>query len=665
MKRPVRIANCSGFYGDRTAAAREMVDGGPIDVLTGDYLAELTMLILWKARLKDPGAGYARTFLRQFEEVIGTCLDRGITIVTNAGGLNPAGLAARLQEIAGRLGLAPKIAYVEGDDLLGQIGELTAAGHALAHADTGEPLAAAGVTPVTASAYLGGWGIAAALQAGADVVVCPRVTDASLVVGPAAAWHGWGPGDLDALAGAVAAGHVIECGPQATGGNYPFWEELPDCRYPGFPIAEVAADGSAVITKHPGTGGLVSPGTLTAQLLYEIAEPAYANPDVVAHFDTLRLAADGPDRVTISGTRGSPPPATAKVALNYLGGYRNTMTLVLTGLDIEQKAARAESMLFDLLGGKERFAEADVRLIRTDRPDAPANEQATAQLRITVKDPDPAKVGRSFSNATMELALAGYAGFHPTTPPTAESAYGVYWPTFVPAGVIPHAVVLPDGTRRAVRPGAGSPLAAQPAAGSAVREEPGRAEGGQAEPGTGEAGQAEPGTRTPAGPGDAGFSPGAPAPAGAAAGLVAPAGPTRRAPLGLICGARSGDKGGNANVGLWTRSPAAYGWLREYLDVTRFRALLTEAAPLEVRRYELPNICALNFVIVGLLGQGVAASTRPDPQAKSLGEYLRSRHVDIPAALLDIPAAQAGTPGARRDDTTPRHDVPAAPRAAG
>jgi hypothetical protein len=587
MRRPVRIANCSGFYGDRISAAREMVEGGPIDVLTGDYLAELTMLILWKARQKDPAAGYARTFLSQFEQVIGTCLDRGIRIVVNAGGLNPAGLAARLREIAARLGLAPKIAHVEGDDLLDRLGELTEAGHALAHADTGEPLAKAGVTPVTANAYLGGWGIAAALRAGADVVVCPRVTDASLVVGPAAAWHGWGPDDLDQLAGAVVAGHVIECGPQATGGNYSFPEELPDRRYPGFPIAEVAADGSSVITKHPGTGGLVSPGTVTAQLLYELAGPDYANPDVVARFDTIRLDADGPDRVRVSGTRGGAPPADLKVALNYLGGYRNTMTMVLTGLDIEDKAGRAETMLFDLLGGQDRFAEVDVRLIRSDRPDAPTNEQATAQLRITVADPDPAKVGRSFSNAAVELALASYAGFHTTTPPTAESAYGVYWPTFVPAEVVQHAVVLPDGSRRAIPP---PPRGAVPRAAAPHQT---------AEPVTGYA-----------------------------------AGPARRAPLGLICGARSGDKGGNANVGLWVKDPQAYGWLRGYLDVPRFRELLPEAAGLEVRRYELANLGALNFVVVGLLGLGVAASTRPDPQAKGLGEYLRSRYVDIPVALL-------------------------------
>ena len=585
MKPPVRIGNCSGFYGDRIEAAREMVDGGPIDVLTGDYLAELTMLILWKARQKDPDTGYARTFLTQLEQVLGSCLDRGIKIVSNAGGLNPAGLASKIGELAARLGLAPRIAWVEGDDLSGRLDSLLAAGHPLANTDTGQPLADAPAKPVTANAYLGGWGITAALAAGADIVVCPRVTDASLVTGPAAWWHGWARDDYDELAGALAAGHVIECGPQATGGNYSWLDEITDRRYPGFPVAEVAADGSAVITKHPGTGGLVSPGTVTAQLLYEIAEPAYRNPDVIAHFDTVRLAQDGPDRVAITGTRGSPPPPDLKVAINYPGGYRNTMTLVLTGQDIGEKAAWAEQELFGILGGKDSFAEVDVRLLRFDRPDAPSNEQATAHLRITVKDPDPRKAGRRFSNATMELALGGYAGFHTTTPPTPESAYGVYWPALIPATEVEHTVVLPDGTRQVIAP---------PAETQRLGSEP------------------------------AHTSPAVPVPAG----------PTVRAPLGRVAAARSGDKGGNANVGVWTRDPAAFCWLREYLTVDRVRQLIPEAAGLPVHRYELANLNALNFVLVGLLGDGVAASARPDPQAKGLGEYLRSRLVDIPAEFI-------------------------------
>src|SRR5450759_35498 len=375
---PVRIANCSGFYGDRVAAAREML-AGPIDVLTGDYLAELTMLILWKARRKDPGRGYAVTFLRQMEEVLGTCLERRVKVVANAGGLNPAGLAGQLTALAARLGLPARIAYITGDDLAPAIGDLQAAGHELTNLDTGLPLAQADLPVVTANAYLGGWGIAAALEAGADIVICPRVTDASLVTGPAAWWHGWRRDDWDALAGAVVAGHIIECGPQATGGNYSFLTEITDRRYPGFPIAEVAADGGCVITKHPGTGGLVSVGTVTAQLLYEIGGPRYLNPDVTARFDTIRLSQQGADRVLVAGTRGEPPPADLKVSLNYAGGYRNTMVLVIEGLDIAAKAELAEQAIWARIpGGRQAFGSVSVDLAGSD----------PALLRITVMDAD-------------------------------------------------------------------------------------------------------------------------------------------------------------------------------------------------------------------------------------------------------------------------------------
>ncbi len=522
-RRPIRIGNSSGFYGDRMEAVREMVEGGPVDVLTGDYLAELTMLILWKARQKDPDAGYARTALTQIEHVLGTCLDRGIKIVNNAGGLNPSGLAGEFTALAQRLGLHPRIAYVTGDDLMPRLEDLRAAGYPLSNLDTGQPLADAHGKPVTANAYLGGWGITAALEAGADIVICPRVTDASLVTGPAAWWHRWGRHDFDQLAGAVAAGHIIECGPQATGGNYSYLHEITDRRYPGFPIAEVASDGSSVITKHDGTGGLVSVGTITAQLLYEIAEPAYLNPDVVAHFDTITLEQEGPHRVRLSGTAGSPPPDTLKVCVNFLGGYRNTMTMVITGLDIEEKASWAVEELFGILGGREQFDDVDVRLLRFDHADADSNARAVAHLRVTVKDPDPRKVGRRFSNATMELALGGYAGFHTTTPPSAESAYGVYWPTIVPAAQVPHAAVLPDGTRIDIPattavPSAADESADDPASSSAAAP---------AEPARAPLDDDDDGRRV-------------------------------RAPLGRVCAARSGDKGGNANVGLWARDDRGY-----------------------------------------------------------------------------------------------------------
>jgi Acyclic terpene utilisation family protein AtuA len=617
--RPVRIANASGFYGDRLSAMREIIAGGPVDVVTGDYLAELTMLILWKARRKDPSVGYARTFLTQLEQVLGTALDRGIRIVTNAGGLNPSGLADRIGQLAARLGLAPNVAWIDGDDLTDRITELLEAGHDLAHLDTGRPLRGSGVVPVTANAYLGGWGIAAALAEGADIVVCPRVTDASLTAGPAAWWHGWDRAHFDQLAGAVAAGHVIECGPQATGGNYPWPEEIRDHRRLGYPIAEVAADGSSVITKHPGTGGVVSEGTVTAQLLYEIAGPDYANPDVVAHFDTIRLAADGPDRVRISGTRGSPPSGRLKVAINYSGGYRNTVTIVLTGLDIEAKAAAAEAQLFDALGGKDAYDEVDVRLLRFDRPDAPTNAQATAHLQVTVKDGDSARVGRRFSDAATELYLGGYAGFHTAAPPADASEFGVYWPALLPAEVVSQRLVLPDGREQVIvhttagadtaPVGVAWPVPPVPPASPALSVPHVAAASGSRSPAVGQTAAVG---QMSAGPSDR----------------------TVRGALGLVCAARSGDKGGNANVGLWTRGPAEFGWLREYLTTEKFLELLTEARGLRVERYELPNLRALNFVIIGLLGNGVADATRADPQAKGLGEYIRSRHVDLPAEFI-------------------------------
>ena len=584
----LRVANCSGFYGDRLAAPRELVDGGPVDVLTGDYLAELTMLILYKSGQRDPSLGYATTFVRQMEQVLGTCQDRNIKVVANAGGLNPAGLAHRLRALAAELGLDVAVAHVEGDDILGDLGSLRAAGHRLEHLDTGAPLEA---EPVSANAYLGGFGIADALAGGADVVVTGRVTDASLVVGPAVWRFGWRRDDWDRLAGAVAVGHVIECGAQTTGGNYAFFSEVPGLEHPGFPVAEVHADGSAVITKHPGTGGLVSVGTVTAQLLYEIGGPLYANPDVVADFSTIELTDAGPDRVLLSGTRGHPAPADLKVSVNLLGGWRNTMTFVLTGLDIEQKADLVERTLWQSLGGTDSFADHDVRLIRSDVADAASNEQASAQLRVTVKSPDPETVGRRFSNMATEMALASYPGFYLTSPPGEATAYGVFWPTLVPRSVVSEVVVHADGRRVTVPP--------------------------------------PPSPRT---------SPAGPPPAAATAGATARGGATRRLPLGTVVGARSGDKGGNANVGLWARHETGFRWLRDELSVEKLRTLLPEAAELVIERHELENLWAVNFVVHGLLGEGVASSTRPDAQAKSLGEYVRSRLVDIPEDVLAAPA---------------------------
>lgn len=557
MSQVLRIGNASGFYGDRFTAWQEMLDGGALDVLTGDYLAELTMLILGRDRMRDSDLGYARTFLRQLEGTLGTAQERGVRIVTNAGGLNPAGLAAAIRSLAERLGLDVRVGYVEGD--------------ALPRPDA-----------LTANAYLGAFGIAAAFDADADVVVTGRVTDASLVVGPAIARFGWGRDDLDALAGATVAGHLLECGAQVTGGNFSFFTELPDGGHrPGFPVAELRDDGSSVITKHPGTGGAVTVETVTAQLLYEVGGPAYLGPDVITHLDTVRLAPDGPDRVRVSGVRGTPPPETLKVGVNNLGGFRNSMTFVLCGLDIPAKAALVRRQLEETVG-KEGL---EFVLARTDHPDTADTETASALLHVHLRDGDKARAGRAFSAAAVELALASYPGCTLTTPPGDATPYGVFTADTVAQDAVAHVAVLPDGTRVPIPPPS-LRRSAEPAVGPSV-------------------------------------STGSPS-----------SYPTRRGTLGDLVGARSGDKGGDANLGVWARNDATWAWLRGWLTVERLAELLPETSPLTVERHELPNLRAVNFVIRGLLGPGVAATTRFDPQAKALGELLRSRVVDVPAGLI-------------------------------
>lgn len=591
---PIRIANCSGYFGDRQSAAVEMVTGGPIDVLTGDWLAELTMLILSRIRAKTPGAGFARTFVSQMDEVMGTCLDRGIKVVTNAGGLDPNSCAEAVHDVAQRLGLEPKIAFVHGDDLLDRVGELADA-NALRAFDGRSPFDADGV--LTANAYLGCWGIVEALAAGADIVVTGRVTDAAVVCGPAAWHHRWERGDLDQLAGAVAAGHIIECSGQATGGNYSFFTEIPGWDDPasarfGYPWADIESDGSSTIGKHDGTGGLVSVGTVTSQLLYEIGSPRYLGPDVTARFDAVELSQVAPDRVRVSGAVGEPPPDTLKVATNHLGGFRNSVSLGLVGLDIEQKARLCESVFWDGYPYRaDQLDDVSISLSDTAHADPISNDAATATWTVTVKDHDREKVGRAFSNAVFQTALASIPGMHSRSGgPKAAEPFGVYRPAVVDRDVVPAVVAMFEGDTWLVE----SVIDDEVVAG--VRN----AERHLVE----------------------------------VVGLEPPEGPTSAVPLGTVVGARSGDKGGDANLGVFARSAQGWAWLDSMLTIERLRELLPEAAELEISRHRLPRVWALNFVLHGLLGDGVAASTRTDAQAKSLGEWLRARVVDVPDSLL-------------------------------
>ena len=583
----IRIGNCSGYYGDKLSAAKDMVEGGPLDVLTGDYLAELTMAILFNQKLqRGEDKGYVGTFLKQVKAVAETCKEKNIKIVTNAGGLNPASMANEIEKILEELGVSLKVAYITGDDLMPRMDALIKDGETFSNIDRQIPIKDSGCQTLTANAYLGAWGIKEALDAGADIVVCPRVTDAAVVIGPAAWKFNWSRDDYDALAGALAAGHIIECGCQATGGNYSFFKEVASFDNVGYPIAEIKSDGSFYITKHPNTGGLVSTGTVTAQLLYEISSPAYLNPDVIAHFDTLIIEQDSKDRVYVSGCRGSSPTQSHKVCINLAGGYRNGMEFILTGLDIEEKAKIITDALFHSVGGQDQFDEVSILLDRTDKEDPNSNEEAMASLRVSVKSKNADLVGRMFSAKMIELALANYPGFFTGGGVRSGGPVLVYWPALIDSKHIKETVHV-DGKKIEVLP-------------------------------TNQLGleeiyyQKQP-IDVPPAPSDA---------------------PLRK-PLGELFGARSGDKGGCANIGVWAKTENAFSFLNEYLTVETLKKLMPDVAEFDIDRYELPNILSLNFYIHGILQDGVSSNTRKDGQAKSLGEYLRSKYIDMPKSLIE------------------------------
>ena len=585
-KEMIRIANCSGFYGDKLSVAKDMVEGGPIDVLTGDYLAELTMTILYNQKMKrGENHGYVGTFIKQFKDVAKIAQDKNIKIVTNAGGLNPKSMALEIENVIEELNLNLKVAYIDGDDLIPMMDKLTDLGEKFSNLDKDLELKDYSKKPITANAYLGAWGIKEALDNEADVVVCPRVTDAAVVIGPSAWKFNWSRDQYDELAGALAAGHIIECGAQATGGNYSFFKEVPTFDNIGYPIAEVYEDGSFVITKHENTGGLVSVGTVTAQLLYEIGSPAYLNPDVISHFDTLKITQESQDRVLVQNARGSSPTNTHKVCVNLVGGYRNGIELLLTGLDINEKAELITDQIFKSVGGKEQFDKVDIQLHRTDKENPNSNEEAQAFLRIDVMSSNPELVGRLFNAKIIELALANFPGWTGRSGVVPNGPYIEYWPTLVNSKYVKERIHIGD---KVIDITPTSQLGLEEKYYQKVPYENPELEIQSFEEDF----------------------------------------------FGKIFGTRSGDKGGCANLGVWAKTEDAYSFLFDFLTVEKLKELLPDLEKFDIDRYELPNIFSLNFYVHGILQEGVSSSTRMDGQAKSLGEYLRAKKINFPKQLL-------------------------------
>ena len=582
----IKIANCSGFYGDKLSAAKDLVDGGPIDVLTGDYLAELTMAILFGQKMqRGEDKGYVGTFLKQINQIAKSCKEKNIKIVSNAGGLNPKSMAIEIEKILKEQSIDMKVAYIDGDDLMPSISNLKKSGEEFKNIDKGKKLDESGYSPLTANAYLGAWGIKEALDKGADIVVCPRVTDAAVVIGPAAWKFNWKRDNYDALAGALAAGHIIECGCQATGGNYAFFKEVESFDNVGYPIAEIYDDGSFYVTKHPDTGGLVSTGTVTAQLLYEINSPAYVNPDVIAHFDTLKIEEVEKDKVYVSGCRGSSPPDKHKVCINLAGGFRNGMEIILTGLDIEDKAKVFTDALFNSVGGRKQFDDVSIQLHRTDKENPNSNEEAMASLLVSVKSKDQNLVGRLFSAKIIELALANIPGFFAQGGVKSSGPVIIYWPALVDSKHIKEKVHI-DGEEIEVIPTSQLELEEiyyqkEPIKIKKIKKED-----------------------------------------------------EKEIYFGEIYGTRSGDKGGCANLGIWAKNANSFAFLHDFLTVKKLKELLPDLNQYKIERFELANINSLNFYIHDILQDGVSSNDKKDGQAKSLGEYLRAKKVKVPQSII-------------------------------
>ena len=591
MGKVVRVANASGYWGDDPEALARQVRGDPVDYVSLDFLAEITMVILERQRARNPNLGYAYDFVQMLSPLLPVLVERGIRVVANAGGVNVTACRDRIAEACRAQGVTPALGVVCGDDLLPRLDELLAAGVPLAHLDDGRPLGPIRDRVVAANAYLGAWPIAEALGAGADIVVTGRTTDAALTLGPLVHELGWAWDDWDRLAAGTVAGHVLECGAQATGGNLTDWRRVTPLDV-GYPIADVAPDGGFVVRKSADTGGRVSRATVTEQLLYEIANPgAYLTPDVSADFRALDVVDVGPDRVAVTGARGTPPPDSLKVTVVVREGWRAVGLALLSGPDIRGKADRLAEMLWHRLGVD--FADRRAELIGyrscwgSAAPDVEPNEGV---FRAAVRDPDRGKVER-FAHTLLGFALQGPPGLGVFGGrPEVQEAYA-YWPALVPRELVrPRIEILRGETRVARELPSGPPGIAS----------------GSSPPSAGSFGE----------------------------GLAVPDGACRRVPLRRIAYARSGDKGDHANIGVAARSPLAYAFLRRTLDAERVRRHFAALCQGPVERHELPGLRALNFFLRHALGGGGTLSLRVDHQGKTLGQGLLSLELDVPEAVL-------------------------------
>jgi hypothetical protein len=601
----IRIANAGGYWGDDLGQFKRQVERGPIDFVTLDFLAEITMSIMQKQRARDAEMGFARDFIAQVDQTLDLLLDRGIKVVTNAGGVNPAACRRAVLATAAKKGRAIHVAAVAGDDILARIDELNAAGASLDNMENGLPFAAVRERVSSANAYFGAWPVVEALKTGAQIVVTGRCTDTGITLAPMIHSFDWAPDDWDRLAAGIVAGHIIECGAQSTGGNYTDWREIPRFADIGYPIVEVSADGSFVVTKHDGTGGTVSVRTVKEQLLYEMGDPrGYITPDVVADFATIRLEQAGRDRVRVWGIKGRPAPPSLKISAAYADGWKASGTLILSGPEATAKARAFSELFWERVGLT--FEDTLTEFVGASAcwgPLAPEMDVPEVLLRFGVRDQDRAKI-EAFSKMLPAVILSGPPGVAVTGGRPQAQEVVAYWPALLDRDLVRPTLVTATGERQLDWPtplidmGKPSPLPAMtwPQAGGGSEQV--------------------------------------------------------TVPLSALAHARSGDKGDMANIGVIARSPEVYPWLVATLTAALVKRHFTGICHGAVTRHEVPNLWALNFLLDESLGGGGTVSLRLDAQGKTLSHALLAMEVTVPRALLE--AAAAGDDAYRAEQGLPR-----------
>lgn len=624
----IRIGGASGFWGDSSVGAPQLVASGQVDYLAFDYLAELTMSILAAARMKKPDLGYATDFVTvAMRSVLKDVVEKGIRVVSNAGGVNPEGCAAALAALAAELGVAVKIATVSGDDVMPLVPELRNAMPPVRELQGGAPLPA---RVLTANAYLGALPIQAALGAGAQIVITGRCVDSAVTLGILMHEFGWQAGDHDKLAGGSLAGHIIECGCQATGGLHTDWQQVPDWAHIGYPIVECEAHGGFTVTKPAGTGGLVSPQVVAEQMLYEIHDPAaYLLPDVVCDFTQVMMEQIGPDRVRVQGACGSAPTPNYKVSATYVDGFKTSAQLTVVGFDAVAKARRTGEAILERVGellaaqGLAPFSATLIEVLGCEEPDfgplarPGALQTREAILRLSARHPDKA----ALDLLTREIAPAGTSwapgttgagGRAPVSPLIRQYAFLLDKARVVPKVtldgetlVVPRPLPLPEGG--GAKPGA---VESPPPLGEegGVRGGPGAASDDQNQAAA-KLGQTQ-----------------------SATGSIAD--DALEVPLIRLAWARSGDKGDTSNIGVIARRPEWLALLRAQLTPERVKTHLAHLVQGEVTRYEVPGIHAFNFVCTQALGGGGMASLRNDPLGKGMGQILLAMPLRVPVGLL-------------------------------